>query len=145
MSDVNVESAATKVVGAEGAKVIVIRASEWLRGIPGDGELRTKDGRMCCLGIDAVACGVNPALLVGKTMPRNLASRHAATQYKRDWSRPAPIETLSVVKEWDNDKSLGDVAAYINDDSGINDEERIARLRPVFAAARREIEWRPNE
>ena len=57
-------------------KVLTIDRSNWYRGKgPIGSRLLTNGGKMCCLGFDAITCGLNPEEIRGKPVPKDLNSR----------------------------------------------------------------------
>lgn len=125
---------------------VVIEASKWARG-PVDVDepekstrLCNDNGTMCCLGFDAVTCGMEPKRAA---YPSELAWDYNGEvdedspgwRYSRPW-----------VESYDGDRSVGleDAAVLANDRAGLTPDERIELLRPIFAAAGRKLVWRPD-
>lgn len=102
-------------------KVLTIVRSKWLRG---EGGLvsylrRPEDGKMCCLGFDALACGFTPAQITGREDPRTLAEVMDV---------PADYETTRCSPNY---RTIFD-AMDINDNIEISDSEREERLIPLL-------------
>ena len=104
-------------------KVLTIERSKWLRGHVEESYLRDDQGRMCCLGFDAVACGLTPEQITWIAEPSELDTDGLPEEYIRHrfmFDREAvsmPIEH----------------AIRINDDSSyLHDSDREAALIPVL-------------
>lgn len=118
---------------------LVIDRQKWYRGNQnndptcGEGSklLRRTDGKMCCLGFDAVACGIDSRTIEGvgfldhftiacenfkKLLPHHFDKYGARSQFVAE-------------------------AAAINDDRGIPDENKEARLKTLFAEQNIELEF----
>lgn len=131
---------------------LILRDSEWLRGELSweDGEnesklYRTEDRRMCCLGLDALACGVPREILEDQATP---------LQVGREIKEECPLpDALAYVARWVY-SSFGEYEIHsqdatdlmtINDDRDFSDEERIEEMRPIFAKHGIELVFLPNE
>ena len=120
---------------------LVIKGSEWGRGVLSNSELYDGE-RFCCLGIHARACGVGPDDMYGLGLPGHLLDEEIEVPepYRAAWipdgASPHDIVDGSSGAAWD--------AANINDDTAISDEERIAKLRPLFREVGVTIVWRPD-
>ena len=110
---------------------VVIKSSEWARGDRLDYYLLNDDGTRCCLGIDARACGVKDDELGRYFGPR---ISMAPKTYGKVWDQTSN----------DSIYTLSSLAMDINDQSGLTDQERIDKLRPIFREAGRIIVWRPD-
>lgn len=131
-------SHASKETALSGSEVLVIRASEWLRGTGAENSGLYRDGRCCCLGLDARRCGFDVAALRGRNVPVQLMGLNQTTahgEYVTRWVTPAHISHREMTAR----------AMSVNDDKATSDEEKIAALRPIFAKHGIEIDWRPNE
>ena len=95
------------------AKVLVIDRTKWYRG-QGDKESRLlrQDGSMCCLGFDALACGLEPDAIVNRSFPDHVAG-------PQDYH---DARTFRVTRE----------IARINDTTALTDAEREAQLIPLL-------------
>ena len=106
---------------------VVIRASKWLRG--NGSTMRDCNGRMCCLGFDALACGITE-------------------EYLGDWEYGSPTDILALGPPEGIPKGYEfkgeNKAIDINDTRETTDEEKIALLRPIFREAGRILVWRPD-
>lgn len=101
-------------------KVLTIQRSKWLRG---EGSkvsrmLRPSDGRMCCLGQEALAFGVPESCLLDQFTPRQVMGPPAAESY---YQRMRPISADLL---WD--------AMKLNDSPDLDDDERESRLIPLL-------------
>jgi hypothetical protein len=110
--------------------------------------LLNDDGTMCCLGFDAVQRQLkpNPGEIA---MPSELVSQDK--KYAASWLKTVPNKVAKQFRDDDphidpND-SLETAAVEINDDTSFSDDERIAKLRPIFAAVNppRRIVWLKNK
>lgn len=119
-------------------KVLVLKNSEWARGL-GVGSLlwckadreqcdlpigdQPKFGQRCCLGILAKACGISDRKTRGKDFPGDVPSLL--------WPDGAA----------ENEREIG----FINDSPSIGDGERIKLLRTLFAKLGYRLEYRGKE
>jgi hypothetical protein len=116
---------------------LIIKDSQWARG-------RTTglnvDGRFCCLGLDALRCGIHPDDMQGKGSPEELLT-------ELDWSKaPAYFDRWVDEREGEVEDGYWTAKAIdINDEHRCTDEERIEMLRPIFERKGIEIVWLPNE
>lgn len=147
---------------AETPRVLVIRSSEWLRvgdklleilwgentrnhsvydlsSFLYDSDLGPR-GMSCCIGLDGRSFGVPLNDLDQKAFPLSIviARCDAPEEYLKRW-----IDYNYHGDAGNND--LAKSASRINDDPQLDDEEKIARLRPIFAMLNTVIDWRPNE
>lgn len=134
----------------------VIKGSVWARGKkrPEENSLINDNGTMCCLGIDAVSRGVSRELIDGASMPSDvqdlddLVPRPIRGWAARIGDRPSLLKVESDDGTPLNSRDLlENLAARINDNKKTTDDEKIAKLRHVFAAVvpPRKIIWKPNE
>lgn len=126
-----------------GLKTLVIKGSEWLRGEGGAPSrlLRLRDGKKCCLGILALACGFVEEEIREVIDPFDVASRSR-------WPFVVDLHITGINKAM----SINDTTPRNSDLSPCGDEghinsdnERIRRLRPILEKWGYEIDWRPNE
>jgi len=110
---------------------LTIDRSKWHRGRGGVMSylLSHYDGKMCCLGFLALACGVPKDMIRGIRSPLGLANRSG--------SLPEPMQFL--VNEARYSPTTGHTTAALflvgtNDDCGITDEQREAALSTCFRA-----------
>jgi hypothetical protein len=54
------------------ARTLIIRSSEWLRGTGGDVSGLYKNGKFCCLGLDALSAGVSLSSIDGLDYPSEI-------------------------------------------------------------------------
>jgi hypothetical protein len=141
-------------------KKLILKNSEWLRGRGLGTLIVTEDsadnseredgalgfqkchiGKRCCLGIAARLFGVPDEALSftdvhgkrrGFGFPDTLLAEHG-------W----PVKDYSL-EQYGTLKSQGAIGT-INDDTLMSDEERVARLRPLFLDNGIEIEYRADE
>lgn len=101
-------------------KVLTIDRSLWLRGNPNNSKLRDSDGKMCCLGFDALACGVKDWQITDVGNPGAVMG--------------APSEYIETRVRRAKDTFENDIhrAIDINDDPMIDDNEREAKLINVL-------------
>lgn len=113
-------------------KILTIVRSQWYRGHRfGSYLLRAADGKMCCLGFDAIACGLD------KEMIEQIGNPYEVVV---DWHDALPPEYLSSTRFDRVDNYNGETtqaqiineAIQINDDEHISDEEREAKLIPLL-------------
>jgi hypothetical protein len=103
------------------AKEFTVKRSEWLRGTD-DGTLRQDiDGKMCCLGFHALACGFSAAALEeAGSMPSDLTDNGYAPDGDEYYA-------------WSRQPALDDIAKN-NDSSVLQDSDRELLLRRQFSA-----------
>ena len=133
-------------------EVLIIRASEWSRGHTSSLLETTntpkyrKKGTMCCIGLDARRCGIPDIELAGIGGPDSLDGElhKLFPDYFARWlsekkgMSPACVNAISV-----NDERPGNEAWLTYKFQ--SDDERIEKLRPIFAQFGITIDWRPNE
>ncbi len=103
---------------------LVIDRAKWLRG-SGDSVMRDHDGRMCCLGFDAVAAGVSPCDIVRCTEPRDIENIDHYPDY-----RESRLYARAVHE-----------AMRINDDPLLTDADRERQLTPVLMSFGWDAVW----
>jgi hypothetical protein len=110
-------------------KILTIERAKWRRG----GDVNNKKygmtmllnsrGYMCCLGFDAIACGIAKDRLRRRDYPhqiRNAPAEYVATRTDGNWHSDAVSEAIEA-----------------NDDPDISDREREKRVR----AALKRLGW----
>lgn len=105
----------------DGSKKLVIDRSRWLRG-EGHGEsylVRSCDGKMCCLGFYALACGDDPEVL-------------------RNERSPAEVWDKTRIPGWlidgaGNNTEIADALMKINDSETMPAVEREGKIWEIFA------------
>ena len=114
---------------------LILTDSEWLRGEGWESLLyRAKDKKKCCLGVclvDLYACPVKYLDDIGSPEGLNHEEFKLPT-----WMAPRGIgEDAPLIKDM----------IKINDAKGVSDEERVEKLKPLFAKVGIELEFRPEE
>ncbi len=92
---------------------LVIQREKW-----GAGRLLRSDGRMCCLGHLAVACGAKKADIKNKILLERSLTRFAYGHFKRDYIGG----------------DIQSIATDINDDIRMSIKEKEERLKILFKA-----------
>ena len=115
---------------------MVIKGSEWHRGGSANNmdsrpRLLTPKGKRCCVGIHARLCGIPDDHIRDVSWPTGMDPKHITRCY---------VPWLGEQKQWYDLLN----APSINDRPGLTDEERIAKLRPIFAKIGVTIVWRPD-
>jgi len=97
----------------------VISRKEWLRGegMRNSALLRKSDGKRCCVGIFARACGAPDASIIDRVWPRR-------------WDRWAPEWLFQEEEFFESYDSL----AAVNDKTDLPDAERERVIAAMFAA-----------
>ena len=112
-------------------KRMVIKGSEWHRGgiiRMGDSPaLLTKGGKRCCVGIHGRLCNIPDDHIKDVGWPDMMTKEHVTECYS----------------PWVANEELFR-ASTINDHSDTTDEQKIAKLRPIFAEIGVSIVWRPD-
>jgi hypothetical protein len=100
---------------------LVIERPTWVRGDNrleyGTSALLNGLGRMCCLGFDAKACGVDPDEMESIEYPMDL-----------DEDATKIPEYYKATRILSNEDAIYDIA-HINDDPGLTESEREANIR----------------
>lgn len=118
---------------------LVIDRSRWLRG---EGSLRSSlyrasDKKMCCLGFDAVSCGIDISVMAEVASPIGLGYFYPTSAWR--------------IMDDDGYKTNSHVVGNmmeINDEKAMTDTEREASLIPLFASVGIDlsfIDGNPNE
>ena len=121
-------------------KEMVIKGSVWNRADKGPyyvPYLLNDKGMRCCIGIHAEFCGIPDDLVLDRGMPHTIPDEFITECYM-PWVDPAGNSHASLPSE----SALQ--ATKINDDYGINDEQKIEELRPIFEEIGVEIVWEPE-
>jgi hypothetical protein len=108
-------------------KILTIKKSQWYRGQGGHSSYlrRAVDGKMCCLGFDAIACGLSEEMITQVGYPGDAAMNYGdelPEEYRKNRLLSNPSELTELVSE----------AIRINDDEYMPDEERIEMLTPIL-------------
>lgn len=129
---------------------LILKDSEWLRGehawlndIPTSRLLRSGDGRMCCLGIHAVACGVDRDLIEDQQAPysvyREVDDQYMETgehrgldelseplqEYLGTWLSTQLAFNSGHTKDATDLMGINDSREYTNEDERVADMQRI--------------------
>lgn len=106
-------------------RVLVIDRSKWQRGLPddfdGDTYLLDQSGMMCCLGFDAIACGIARKRILSVQTPAGITGALPWSYRAGRFSSNTREHTMAVATAMD-----------INDNALIDDPEREALLIPVL-------------
>lgn len=140
---------------------LILRSSEWLRGTGGGHSALCLGDRSCCLGIHGAAMGVGRPEMQGVTTPHNLRGDKCNAQFRELWVgeedgierslaradlatifNDTPIGEDPKTREWDIAEAL---RLSIPLTPILSDEDRVARLRPIFAEVGWNLVWRPEE
>jgi len=117
-------------------KTVVIKSSMWYRGKGGKGSSLVVGDKFCCLGLDALACGLKPDQIIFAISPGDAEQTEG---FQDAWGRERNPDGSIITK------GLTNQAMLINDNKRIkNDDNRINLLRPIFKKAGRIIRWLPN-
>lgn len=66
---------------------VIIDRTRWLRGEPHKSKLlRESDGKMCCLGFHALACGYTEEQIASKSTPIQLITEVGQNKYNKNMS-----------------------------------------------------------
>ncbi len=110
-------------------KFTVFRDS-WARGAS-DGQLYA-DGERCCLGFLGLACGLSDEDMDGIGTPQNVKPPA--------WPKTLVASVLDEEGEYTDSYLCGQIIST-NDDEELEDPEREARLRSLFASGGIEVEF----
>lgn len=101
-------------------KVLVIDRKQWGRGTMGGVLLDSETGLMCCLGFDALACGIPKSVITGMPSPCDIPDNYTEKQAK---TRLGSYECNS---------DLVATLIRINDAIGITEARREGQLKPLL-------------
>ena len=106
---------------------VTVKRSNWYRGKGSASSmlLRSGDGKMCCLGFAALACGYDPKDIIATSGPLSMSD------FSKWPTNPAPAS---------NDANYGTLMRT-NDFEHMTDEEREARLIEEGKAVGLEFEF----
>jgi len=112
---------------------LIIDRSKWLRGEGSQRSklLREEDGKMCCLGFYALACGLTPEQIKGVSSPDQPEIKEAfadKASFLFLYNSGAPLErsnTCAIL--------MGDNDAYVSDMAMESEEERERLITLNFA------------
>jgi hypothetical protein len=117
-------------------KVLIIARSKWRRGGAVDDKagvnkdglgltyLLNSQGYMCCLGFDALACGLSTEQILNRTCPDSLTLDGIPDEYLNRTEHESPSHPVRRAIE-------------INDACNLSDQEREAQLIPIL----KELGW----
>ena len=111
-------------------KTLVIDRARWLRG-DGDGKLLDENGKMCCLGFLSRAIGYAPREIRYKLDPTGIVRARPSKRALR----------FGALLAWPDKDDPGrpsrsvvcDLLVHTNDDAGMSDRAREARIERLFA------------
>lgn len=124
-------------------RTLTINRKKWWRGKEGSALLKDYSDKMCCLGFDCKARGFSEQLLRGRGCPSNLMEdlikedavtvtkevREAYLKLKGLVTKPRKTKYNGICTD---DTELCQEMMQVNDDREFSDEEREARLKPLF-------------
>lgn len=116
----------------------IVKRSEWYRGHTWGTQLLRADGLKCCIGFVGQQCGISDEDLRGRgtvsfSLYKSTFNPSPSFEKFPEWMRPRDTFV---------DRSLPIGEAYTtNDDPGISDEVREARLKEIFQSQGDEIEF----
>lgn len=127
-------------------RVLTIDRTRWYRG-QGDREsrlLRSKDGKMCCLGFDALACGLEEKNIIDVGFPSQVMAPprgsvgdplHAPVKLPKEMRWLLEVEAATGIKDGVTvfDTEVERNIGFINDDHEINEVTRERLLSVEFA------------
>lgn len=108
-------------------KVLTIQRSKWRRGGASGTYLLASDGMMCCLGFDALACGLPAARIERVAEPYDIVGKDDFEEYAKS---PRFFDDDGYVSQ----SELVHRAIDINDGAYDSEAEREAALIPVLKA-----------
>ena len=105
---------------------LVINRGRWFRGERRGSRLRREsDGKMCCLGFHAIACGATPEQITEVAAPADFLLLQRGFVYGENKL------SSQIIAE----------AIQLNDNVSLSDQEREQRLKRTFAKAGIEVEF----
>ncbi len=116
-------------------KILTIERAKWRRGGNshdmvvkfGGTRLLNDAGFMCCLGFDALACGLTRDQIAGKIFPSSLASR-GLVDSESDYGRTRVKRNDNYPDLWDETEIVQRAMGH-NDDPVLAEEDREALVR----------------
>lgn len=117
------------------AEKLVIDRTRWLRGESQGVLLRARDGKMCCLGFEAIRRGCTEDEIAGVTTPAYLSKDNPHIKLFTD---------LSLVDERGlpyDDNALCESLTATNDAGDLSDAARESRITELFAEIDIEVEF----
>jgi hypothetical protein len=117
------------------SKVLTIERSKWRRGGTnsaeemerlGETNLLNEKGLMCCLGFDAIACGISPAHILNKPNPAGVIESYKDS-VPNGYAQARLSDDISM---W-HTEAVSD-AIRANDAFGIPDDVREQRVREAL-------------
>ena len=109
-----------------------IEREKWLRGEGGETSclLRKEDGKECCLGQFALACGIAAELITEQASPERIELTEFPDKFR--WLLTENTRTPELSRRAFLNSMIAEAMMRINDCSGITDEEREVRLKVIF-------------
>jgi hypothetical protein len=122
---------ATAASNQTAPRVLTIDRSKWRRGRLGTGspKLLNEAGFMCCLGFEALACGLTPEQIINANYPFSLLE-YGHIDATSDYAK-SHIEVDSETFYHSNTPAAAR-AAIANDNPNIDEEERERRVRAAL-------------
>ena len=119
---------------------LVIDRKTWIRGEDSGASclLRSSDGKKCCLGFYALACGLHENQIREKPAPANL-SNTGIKQWNDTMYRSIPTDAYQTLKH----SSIAQHLMLINDEVCFSsEEEREQKIKELFARIGVEVEFK---
>jgi hypothetical protein len=110
----------------------IIDRTKWLRG-EGSGAsklLRPSDGKMCCLGMVALQCGLDMRQIMDRGEPKSCSLVDPKSEAL--WPSWMGIDKVAVGDGYDDNHPVA-AAMICNDSRQIEDHDREAQLSAIFA------------
>ena len=122
-------------------KKLIIEEKKWARGEESR-LLDSEDGRMCCLGFAALACGFTEDEINSNGLPEDMMNEldEDNKETKGSWYSGLLMEDPSLRSKYKDTKLTSDLVS-VNDDLFIDDETRKRRLKILFAKIGVEVEF----
>ena len=139
---------------------------DWMRGVGSISRLVVSrgdgfDGKMCCLGILGVDCGIPKAVLTNLSYPSSVdadlddkGKADIIRRYREPWEGYMSEDLADTIREQFpyvaemfnlEESKIENFTAEINDTTFLNDEERVKVLNVVFKhTIGREVEFVPE-
>jgi len=113
-------------------KILTIQMSKWMRGNQQSVLLSETTGKMCCLGFDALACGLLSEEILEMDTPCQVSwNEEVRAKYPDYICGRIDVDEDDLLDGYSN-KEFIQQAMEINDKSDITDEKRIELLTPIL-------------